>query len=644
IHWFLYDGRERENRGQQYNLPNYWIRNVRADLMDVNPYVRHLRLFHQVNEGIPTAIELTEASSNGDFAAVIHAGNTTNVQPRSILIWRNSDDEPSFMSIYSWHYEPLQFPLLFPHGTLGWGLPNSAANLNLDADDENVLGFTQMQWYRNLLLTDDRFLRLGRLTSEYLCDMYSRIEEQRLQYILRNQPGGNLTSRTNSELPASFLGSRRWSSENTADGLALARVYGRGTFWITFTTNPNWPEIQRRLAPGQTAVDVPTVVARAFKQRLNRFLNILRKKFGKLIYIIQVIEFQLRGFPHAHIICKIHPELPPDCIDHLITCQLPTDNPSLRAKVWKWMRHNEDHLTRENSRCNRNGKCIYGFPHPITEQTWIDESTGRVHFKRLTEEERWIAPHVPEFIDQFDCHIYFDVSSTVQVFMYMYKYVFKGPDHINFQIQNPEREKNLTDEVNDYINGRYLSATEAAWRILGFQITSKKPAVTCLPVHLPNQNRIQFNQGQNRQTSTVSNLIRYFFRPLDPNFNALLYTEYFQQYVHYPYRLNEDLRDDETLEQIIPGTSARHKISKRMTGEIVARLQTIPLTAGETFYLRALLAHRPARSFQDLRTIGNNVYSTFHEAAIAFGLFHDHNEGYYALQEAVASFSTPGQL
>ncbi|KIJ43334.1 hypothetical protein M422DRAFT_115622, partial [Sphaerobolus stellatus SS14] len=59
-----------------------------------------------------------------------------------------------------------------------------------------------------------------------------------------------------------------------------------------FTTNPNWPEIQNRLAPGQTAADAPIIVSRAFKQRLTQFLNVLRKKFGKLINIIQVIEFQ----------------------------------------------------------------------------------------------------------------------------------------------------------------------------------------------------------------------------------------------------------------------------------------------------------------------------------------------------------------
>ncbi|KIJ28404.1 hypothetical protein M422DRAFT_97316, partial [Sphaerobolus stellatus SS14] len=72
-------------------------------------------------------------------------------------------------------------------------------------------------------------------------------------------------------LPASFIGSRRWSSENTADGLALARVEGAPSFFITVTCNPDWPEIKVRLAPGQKASDIPIIIVRVFKQRLQKF-------------------------------------------------------------------------------------------------------------------------------------------------------------------------------------------------------------------------------------------------------------------------------------------------------------------------------------------------------------------------------------
>ncbi|KIJ33667.1 hypothetical protein M422DRAFT_264286 [Sphaerobolus stellatus SS14] len=126
----------------------HWVLNAARDQNSIHWFLYdELCLFHDVDEGIPTALELTETSSNGDFAAIIHAENTANVQPRSVLIWQHSDYQPMFMSIYSRHYEPLQYPLLFLHGTLGWGLPSDIGNLNLD--DKNVIGFTQMQWYRN---------------------------------------------------------------------------------------------------------------------------------------------------------------------------------------------------------------------------------------------------------------------------------------------------------------------------------------------------------------------------------------------------------------------------------------------------------------------------------------------------------------
>jgi hypothetical protein len=71
------------------------------------------------------------------------------------------------------------------------------------------------------------------------------------------------------------------------------------------TFNPDWREIQQHLLPGQTASDLPVVVARVFKSRLEKVLHILRTSFGDVKYPIKVIEFQKRGFPHAHIIIKV---------------------------------------------------------------------------------------------------------------------------------------------------------------------------------------------------------------------------------------------------------------------------------------------------------------------------------------------------
>jgi hypothetical protein len=312
LRWYLYDETERMDEGRHRKIPSPWIQAVQDDLNETNPYVHSLRRFSSTWNDNPlatTALELSDATATGDFAAIMHANNTVNVHPRSILIWHNSVNAPSFIPIFSRHYEPLQYPLFFPQGTLGWGL---------SSDDDHALRnnlpfkITQREWYKNHLLTDDRFLLFGRLTSEYLCDMYSRMEEERLRFIHKGRLHEALANDPlmdeddiDIRLPVSFLGSREWASSETADALALAREYGSPSLFITMTCNREWPEILSRLRLGQTAYDIPVIVVRAFKRRLQRLLDILKTKFGHMLYIVHVIEFQKRGFPHAHIVVKV---------------------------------------------------------------------------------------------------------------------------------------------------------------------------------------------------------------------------------------------------------------------------------------------------------------------------------------------------
>ena len=115
-----------------------------------------------------------------------------------------------------------------------------------------------------------------------------------------------------------------------------------------------------------------------------------------------------------------------------------------------------------------------------------------------------------------DCHVNVDVCFTVNVFMYLYKYLFKGPDRTKFVIQNStttssEGNKTPTNEIDDYVTGRYLSATEAAWRILAFNITWKQPAVTSIQVHLLGMNFAQM-RCTSGQSSGASKLLHYFAR------------------------------------------------------------------------------------------------------------------------------------
>ena len=101
--------------------------------------------------------------------------------------------------------------------------------------------------------------------------MFTRELECRLRYIRSNQSrlrslehNAALMAEESVEesdsiyLPASFLGSRLWVSNQIADSLAIAAAYGPLTFFITFTCNSNWPEIQSQLRPGQDFTDIPS--------------------------------------------------------------------------------------------------------------------------------------------------------------------------------------------------------------------------------------------------------------------------------------------------------------------------------------------------------------------------------------------------
>jgi hypothetical protein len=143
--------------------------------------------------------------------------------------------------------------------------------------------------------------------------MYSQIEEEWLNFIQQSRQSDSaeslddntLDDSENIELPCSFMGSRKWASEQTADSLALACTYGPPSFFITMTCNPDWPEIKSRLRPGQNAYEAPIVVACAFKNRLQRLMDILKTKMGSLTYMTTSTKFQMRGFPHSHIVVQV---------------------------------------------------------------------------------------------------------------------------------------------------------------------------------------------------------------------------------------------------------------------------------------------------------------------------------------------------
>ena len=66
--------------------------------------------------------------------------------------------------------------------------------------------------------------------------------------------------------------------------MAYVRRMGRADFFITMTCNPQWPEIADNLLPGQQAQDRPDMVARVFRQKHKKLMELIVKEaaFGKV--------------------------------------------------------------------------------------------------------------------------------------------------------------------------------------------------------------------------------------------------------------------------------------------------------------------------------------------------------------------------
>lgn len=88
-------------------------------------------------------------------------------------------------------------------------------------------------------------------------------------------------------LPASFLGSKRYMQQSFQDALSVCRYIGHLDIFLTMTTNPLWDEIVQMMKnmPGCNTVDLPDIIARVFKLKLDQIVEDIKMKsyFGTCI-------------------------------------------------------------------------------------------------------------------------------------------------------------------------------------------------------------------------------------------------------------------------------------------------------------------------------------------------------------------------
>ncbi|KAF7835662.1 putative diphthine methyl ester synthase [Senna tora] len=171
-------------------------------------------------------------------------------------------------------------------------------------------------------------IKAEKLTQQFIVDAFTMIEARRTSYVrfhqkkLRYENYVTLTEALSKGqvpsssvgkriiLPSSFTGGERYSRENFQDAMTICTTAGFPDFFITFTCNPRWLELDR-LFEGLNCKpeDRPDLMSRIFKIKLNRLMRDITKDmlFGTCRAAIY-IEFQKCGLPHAHILLWLAPE------------------------------------------------------------------------------------------------------------------------------------------------------------------------------------------------------------------------------------------------------------------------------------------------------------------------------------------------
>lgn len=130
--------------------------------------------------------------------------------------------------------------------------------------------------------------------------------------------------------------------------------------------------------------------------------------------------------------------------------------------------------------------------------------------KEIIVDNRWIVPYAPILSKAFKAHINVEYCSSVKSIKYICKYIYKGSDLAMFGVTNDTIDH---DEINLYQLGRYISSNEAIWRIYGFNIHERYPAVIHLSVHLENGQRVYYTENNAREKAfnpSDSTLMAFF--------------------------------------------------------------------------------------------------------------------------------------
>ena len=149
----------------------------------------------------------------------------------------------------------------------------------------------------------------------------------------------------------------------------------------------------------------------------------------------------------------------------------------------------------------RYGRSTYGFAtkgHADGGKTFVkNPGTDK---EEVLDNSR-VVPHNIFLLMKYRCHLNVEVCNSITAVKYLYKYVYKGHDKVMYGVKSKDHldlpadqtRGPARDEVQEFVEARYCSTSEACWCTFEFSMGSLYPRVQRLNVHLEDEQHVLFS-------------------------------------------------------------------------------------------------------------------------------------------------------
>ncbi|CAN7095058.1 unnamed protein product, partial [Brassica rapa subsp. narinosa] len=246
----------------------------------------------------------------------------------------------------------------------------------------------------------------------------------------------------------------------------------------------------------------------------------------------------------------------------------------------------------------------------------------------------FVVPHNINLLKKYEAHINVEWCNRTSAVKYLFKYITKGVDRASAVIEKgntattsdtvasgepKEKVIKQRNEIQEYIEARYLSACESMWRTFAFHIHKRKPSHNITIKETDNLGRVIHKPGIEKTMFTEWMVLcrrSAFARTLT--------------YVQIP-------------EYFVWNNNSK-VWSERKKGKTIGRIVAVHPSAGDRYYLRILINKiKGPRSYDELKTFNDVKYPDFKSVCHARGYLDDDVEWLESMSEG-ARTATPYQL